>query len=66
MLQRIVFVLVAANAADRQAEPHGAECFCAIETRGGSKFLLIDATFLASNDSKWLTGEIVRAGGGIR
>ncbi|MBN9661649.1 MAG: SDR family oxidoreductase, partial [Acidobacteria bacterium] len=24
------------------------------------------ATFLASNDSKWVTGEIVRAGGGIR
>jgi 3-oxoacyl-[acyl-carrier protein] reductase len=24
------------------------------------------ATFLASNDSKWITGEIVRAGGGLR
>ncbi|HTV54554.1 MAG TPA: SDR family oxidoreductase, partial [Terriglobia bacterium] len=24
------------------------------------------ATFLASNDAKWLTGELVRAGGGLR
>jgi 3-oxoacyl-[acyl-carrier protein] reductase len=24
------------------------------------------ATFLASNDSKWITGELVRAGGGLR
>jgi 3-oxoacyl-[acyl-carrier protein] reductase len=24
------------------------------------------ATFLASDDSKWLTGELVKAGGGLR
>jgi 3-oxoacyl-[acyl-carrier protein] reductase len=24
------------------------------------------ATFLASNDSKWITGELVRAGGGLQ
>jgi len=24
------------------------------------------ATFLASNDSKWITGELVRTGGGLR
>ena len=24
------------------------------------------ATFLASNDSRWITGELVRAGGGLR
>ena len=24
------------------------------------------ATFLASNDSKWITGELVRVGGGLR
>ena len=24
------------------------------------------ATFLASNDSQWITGELIRAGGGLR
>jgi hypothetical protein len=24
------------------------------------------ATFLASNDAKWITGELVRVGGGLR
>ena len=46
----------------RLGEPHPAQFM----TEAEDDDIASVATFLASNDSKWITGELVRAGGGLR